>query len=125
MEKKMNGNVRIFMPPSFFRYEDYQYLLYMNGEENVDPESLPESTRAIIDQMIEKGAAETSETPLPPIEPWQRYKVYPSALIIHCKGAKPYTMGCVAVDEEYMVTILKKAGPGMRVFYSEMYESIG
>ena len=72
---------RVLMPPSFFRYEDYQYLLSMNGVENVDLESLPDSARAIIDQMIEKGAVETSETPLPPIEPWQRYKVYPSTLI--------------------------------------------
>lgn len=44
-----------------------------------------------------------------------------SNLFIHCKGAKPFTMGCVALDEEYMITILKKADPGMRVYYSEMY----
>jgi hypothetical protein len=24
-------------------------------------------------------------------------------------------------DEEYMITVLKKADPGMRVYYSEMY----
>ena len=40
---------------------------------------------------------------------------------MHYKGAKPFTMGCVALDEEYMITILKKADPGMRVYYSEMY----
>jgi L,D-peptidoglycan transpeptidase YkuD (ErfK/YbiS/YcfS/YnhG family) len=45
-----------------------------------------------------------------------------SNLFIHCKGAKPFTMGCVAIDEEYMVTLLQKADPGMRVYYSEMYE---
>ena len=44
-----------------------------------------------------------------------------SNLFIHCKGAKPFTMGCVALDEEYMITVLKKADPGMRVYYSEMY----
>ena len=44
-----------------------------------------------------------------------------SNLFIHCKGAKPFTMGCVALDEEYMITILKKADQGMRVYYSEMY----
>ena len=44
-----------------------------------------------------------------------------SNLFIHCKGAKPFTMGCVALDEEYMKTILQKADPGMRVYYSEMY----
>jgi L,D-peptidoglycan transpeptidase YkuD (ErfK/YbiS/YcfS/YnhG family) len=31
-------------------------------------------------------------------------------------------MGCVAIDEEYMVTLLQKVDPGMRVYYSEMYE---
>lgn len=67
--------------PSFFGREDFHYLLYLNGEEHVDSESLPESARAIIDKLIEKGMAEVSETPLPPLEPWQRYKVYPSALI--------------------------------------------
>ena len=44
-----------------------------------------------------------------------------SNLFIHCKGAKPFTMGCVALDEESMITVLKKADSGMRVFYSEMY----
>lgn len=45
-----------------------------------------------------------------------------SNLFIHCKGTRPYTMGCVAIDEEYMITVLQKADPGMRVFFSEMYE---
>jgi L,D-peptidoglycan transpeptidase YkuD (ErfK/YbiS/YcfS/YnhG family) len=44
-----------------------------------------------------------------------------SNLFIHCKGAKPFTMGCVGLDEEYMITVLQKADPGMRVYYSEMY----
>ena len=44
-----------------------------------------------------------------------------SNLFIHCKGAKPFTMGCVGLDEEDMITVLKKADPGMRVYYSEMY----
>ncbi len=50
--------------------------------------------------------------------------IYPhgSALFIHCKGAKPFTLGCVALDEEDMITVLKYAEPGMRVFYSELYE---
>ncbi len=30
-----------------------------------------------------------------------------SAIFFHCNGSKPYTAGCVAVDEEDMVAILK------------------
>ena len=50
--------------------------------------------------------------------------VYPngSALFLHCKGTKPYTLGCVGLDEEDMVTVIRCAEPGMRVFYSEMYK---
>ena len=44
-----------------------------------------------------------------------------SNLFIPCKGAKPFTMGCVGLDEEYMITVLQKADPGMRIYYSEMY----
>jgi L,D-peptidoglycan transpeptidase YkuD (ErfK/YbiS/YcfS/YnhG family) len=30
-------------------------------------------------------------------------------------------MGCIGLDEEYMITVLQQADPGMRVYYSEMY----
>lgn len=38
-----------------------------------------------------------------------------SAIFIHCKGAKPFTGGCVALDEEHMRQILQLAQPGMRI----------
>ena len=67
-------------------------------------------------RMIQKGYdSPCAETRYHQMHKW-------SNLFIHCKGAKPFTMGCVALDEEYMITILKKADPGMRVYYSEMYK---
>ena len=43
--------------------------------------------------------------------------IYPlgSAIFIHCKGLKTYTGGCVALDEPFMETILRKAESGMRI----------
>lgn len=38
-----------------------------------------------------------------------------SAIFFHCKGPKPYTGGCIAVDEERMKQILQTAHPGIRV----------
>ncbi len=38
-----------------------------------------------------------------------------SAIFIHCKGAKGFTGGCVALDQEYMKIILEKADQNMRI----------
>lgn len=38
-----------------------------------------------------------------------------SAIFIHCKGAKTYTGGCIALDEEHMIEVLRHADAGMRV----------
>lgn len=47
--------------------------------------------------------------------------VYPagSAIFVHCKGVKPYTAGCVALDAGMMKRILKEADAGMRVEISD------
>ncbi len=47
--------------------------------------------------------------------------VYPagSAIFIHCKGFMPYTEGCAALSEKDMLTILKTASAGMRVYFDE------
>lgn len=43
-----------------------------------------------------------------------------SAFFLHCKGKKPYTGGCVAIDEEAMIQILKLANSGKRIcIYNE------
>lgn len=38
-----------------------------------------------------------------------------SNIYIHCKSSKPYTSGCVALDEPVMVHLLQVAGPGLVV----------
>lgn len=42
-----------------------------------------------------------------------------SAIFVHCKGPRPYTGGCIAVDEDFMVRILKVAGPDFKVLIRE------
>ena len=44
-----------------------------------------------------------------------------SQIFLHCKGAKVFTGGCIAIDEEYMRTVLEYAEPGMRVIIHEEY----
>ena len=44
-----------------------------------------------------------------------------SAIFIHCKGQKPFTGGCVALDEQDMKTVLEKAEPGMHIYLDEFY----
>ena len=44
-----------------------------------------------------------------------------SGIFLHCKGAKVFTGGCVAIDEEYMRTVLQYAQPGMRIIIHEEY----
>ncbi len=43
--------------------------------------------------------------------------VYPngSNIFLHCKGAKPFTGGCVALDQKDMKTVLQTADKNMRV----------
>ena len=43
--------------------------------------------------------------------------VYPkgSAILFHVKGKRPYTAGCIAVDEEAMITILNEIDSNTRI----------
>lgn len=45
-----------------------------------------------------------------------------SAIFVHCKGQKPYTGGCIALDEKDMKSVLEKAAPGMRIYLDEYYK---
>lgn len=38
-----------------------------------------------------------------------------SAIFLHCKGAKPFTGGCIAITQEHMELVLKTATPGFTV----------
>lgn len=42
-----------------------------------------------------------------------------SEIFLHCKGAKVFTGGCIAIGEEYMKTVLQCAEPGMRIIIHE------
>ena len=42
-----------------------------------------------------------------------------SEIFLHCKGAKVFTGGCVAIDEACMKTVLEYADAGMRVIIHE------
>lgn len=44
-----------------------------------------------------------------------------SNIFIHCKGAKPFTGGCVALDQEAIKTILTTCDKGMRVVVDDIY----
>ena len=44
-----------------------------------------------------------------------------SSIFLHCKGAKVFTGGCVAIDEELMKLVLQYAEPGMRIIIHEEY----
>ncbi len=49
--------------------------------------------------------------------------IYPkqSNIFIHCKGAKPFTGGCIALDQEDMKTILITCDKGMRVVVNDIW----
>ncbi len=44
-----------------------------------------------------------------------------SEIFLHCKGAKVFTGGCIAIDEECMRTVLMYAQPGMRIIIHEEF----
>ncbi len=44
-----------------------------------------------------------------------------SGIFLHCKGAKVFTGGCIAIDEELMRTVLEYAEPGMRIIIHEEF----
>ena len=54
---------------------------------------------------------------------FNRENKYPdgSAIFVHCKGQKPFTGGCIALDEKEMKLVLEKAEPGMHIYLDEYY----
>lgn len=64
--------------PRFFGKELFQDLLQCNGAQQVDPSSCSEAFARALEEMVARGSLEASETPLPPLASWQRYRVYPS-----------------------------------------------
>ena len=69
---------RLFDEPLFFGKEPFLALLYCNGTEPVELESLDKKSRAVFQKLLSQGILTASETPMEPLKSWQRYHVYPS-----------------------------------------------
>ncbi|MBO6041429.1 MAG: radical SAM protein [Oscillospiraceae bacterium] len=67
--------------PYFFRQQPFLELLYCNGEEEVDLSSLSAEGRQIFGEFLANGILEQSETPMSPLESWQRYHVFPARYV--------------------------------------------
>ncbi|MBR3316473.1 MAG: radical SAM protein [Atopobiaceae bacterium] len=67
--------------PMFIAKEPFLDLLYCNGEEDVDIESLNPIAQKIIGEMMENDYMEESAEPMKPLQPWQRYHVFPSRYV--------------------------------------------
>ena len=67
--------------PRFFKKDLFMELLYLNGTEEVDPRAMSDKFRSMVGEMVESGMVESSEEPMTPLEPWQRYHVFPSRFI--------------------------------------------
>ena len=64
--------------PFFFNKEVFLALLSCNGQEDLDVQSLSENCRKAFEELTAAGFLEASIDAMAPLEPWQRYKVYPS-----------------------------------------------
>ena len=68
----------MFERPHFFRKPEYLELMYCNGVEDVDISEMSETGQKILNEMIEAGIIDKSETPMEPLKPYQRYHVFPT-----------------------------------------------
>lgn len=74
------GN-KMFKRPFFFQKKEFLELMYCNGVEDVNIENFSEKTQKIMKEFLKNGYLESSEEPMEPLKPWQRYHVYPSKYI--------------------------------------------
>lgn len=72
---------KMFERPHFLEKELFLDMLYFNGQENLDPDALSEKLQQVIKELCANEMLETSEAPMEPLQPWQRYHVYPSRQI--------------------------------------------
>lgn len=62
----------------FFEKGLFLELLRLNGIEDIDPTTMSEGFQRTLAEFLEHGYVEASEGPLGPLEPWQRYRVFPA-----------------------------------------------
>lgn len=64
--------------PLFMKKIPFIDLLSCNGEEDVDLSAFSEEGRQTLQKLLSDDIIEQSATALPPLENWQRYRVFPS-----------------------------------------------
>ena len=69
---------KMFERPTFFDKEIFLDMLYFNGQERVDPDTMSDALKKVVREMTENDMLETSEEMMEPLQSWQRYHVYPS-----------------------------------------------
>lgn len=62
----------------FFEKPLFMELLYLNGVDDVDPAVMSEGFRRTVAELADRGLVEASAELLGPLEPWQRYRVFPA-----------------------------------------------
>ncbi len=65
----------------FFKKDLFMELLHLNGVENIDPSVMSGEFQQTLTEFLNHDYAEASEEPLGPLEPWQRYRVFPARYI--------------------------------------------
>ena len=64
--------------PLFMEKAPFLDLLSCSGEEDVDLNAFSEKGRQTLEKLADDGIIEQSPSPLPPLESWQHYHVFPS-----------------------------------------------
>ena len=67
--------------PFFLTKDSFLELLHCNGEDEVDLSACSQKGQQTIREFLEHDMIEESEQPMAPLEPWQRYHVFPSRYI--------------------------------------------
>lgn len=67
--------------PFFLDKEVFLELLSCNGEEDVDLSELSKKTQKVIEEFSAHEMLEKSEEKMEPLQPWQRYHVFPSRFV--------------------------------------------
>lgn len=67
--------------PFFMEKEVFLELLSCNGEEDIDVSKLSEKTRKVIEELSANEIIEKSEEKMEPLQPWQRYHVFPARFV--------------------------------------------
>ena len=65
----------------FFKKDLFMELLRLNGVEDINPSAMSGEFQQTLKEFLDHDYVESSEEPLGPLEPWQRYRVFPARYI--------------------------------------------